>query len=180
MWRAQCWWSPPVPEAFTDAEPDLNGTDVEVVAVWEDAEAAAFEAVLAEFEARTGAEVIFTSTAGRDITGVLDERLATADPPDLAVLPQPGLLERYAGTGAILPVDDIVGEEVRAGWAPVWQRLATVDGRLCGVWFKAANKSLVWYSRAFSNGPGSCRPMTWKGWRPSPGRWRQGVFRPSR
>lgn len=125
---------------------DLAGEQVEVVAVWQDVEAEAFVAVLDAFEARTGAEVTFTSTEGEDITAVLDRRLATGDPPDVAVLPQPGLLRRYARTGAILPIEDLVGELVRSSFGPIWQRLGSVDGVLHGVWFKAANKSLVWYS----------------------------------
>ncbi len=125
---------------------DLHGQHLEVVAVWQDAEAAAFEAVLRPFERATGATVTFTSTAGEDITAVLDRRLAADDPPDIAVLPQPGLLERYARARAITPIGDIVGDAVEASWAPVWRRLGTVDGTLYGLWFKAADKSLVWYS----------------------------------
>ena len=116
------------------------------MAVWQDAEADAFRAVLDRFEATTGATVTYTSTAGEDITAVLDRRIGAGNPPDVAVLPQPGLLERYARSGDILAVDDLVGDTVRSGWAPVWQRLGSVDGELYGVWFKAANKSLVWYS----------------------------------
>ncbi len=127
---------------------DLSGQHVEVLAVWQDAEAAAFEAVLSRFEQTTGADVTFTSTGGEDTTAVLDRRLAGDDPPDVAFLPQPGLLRRYARTGAILPIDGIVGDQVDADWAPVWQRLGRVDGTLYGLWFKAADKSLVWYSLA--------------------------------
>ncbi|HSJ44833.1 MAG TPA: hypothetical protein VK923_09150 [Euzebyales bacterium] len=65
------------------------------------------------------------------------------DPPDVAILPQPGLLDWYATSGDILPIDDLVGDEVRSGWAPVWQRLGSRGDELYGVWFKAANKSLL-------------------------------------
>ena len=136
--------------ACSGAQPDpadeLRGTTLEVTAVWQDAEADAFRLVLDRFEARTGATVTFSSTEGADIGAVLDDRLATDDPPDVAVLPQPALLERYARAGDIVAVGDVVGDQVRAGWAPTWEQLGTVDGALYGVWFKAANKSLVWYS----------------------------------
>ena len=128
------------------AQPDLAGASVEVVAVWQDAEAIAFERVLDHFEEDTGATVTFTSTAGEDIIAVLERRILAGDPPDVAVLPQPGLLSQLAESGAILPVDDLVGDEVREHWGPVWRRLGTVDGELYGVWFKAAHKSLFWYS----------------------------------
>ena len=129
-----------------DAGPELSGTTVEVVAVWSDAEAAAFDHVLAAFEARTGAAVEFTSTEGRDVGAVLDARIARGDPPEVAILPQPGLLQRYAREGAIDPLGDQLAADVRTRYGSQWRRLATVDGELYGVWFKAADKSLVWYS----------------------------------
>lgn len=116
--------------------------------MWQGAEASAFERVLDRFEADTGATVAFTSTAGQDLKTVLDRRIDAGDPPDVAVLPQPGLLAQLAGSGALLPIDDLVGAEVRSNWAPIWQRLGSVDGELYGVWFKAAHKSLFWYSIA--------------------------------
>lgn len=125
---------------------DLRGSRLEVVAVWQDAEAESFELVLDRFEQDTGATVSFSSTGGEDITAVLGRRLEAGDPPDVAVLPQPGLLARYARSGEIVPIDDIVGDRVRASWAPIWRQLGSVDGELYGVWFKAANKSLIWYS----------------------------------
>lgn len=125
---------------------DLSGREVEVLGVWQDAEAAAFQLVLDRFERDTGATVTFTSTAGDDLAAVLDERHAEGDPPDVAVVPQPGLLRDLAGSGRILPIAALIGDVVERDWAPVWQRLGTVDGELYGVWFKAAHKSLVWYS----------------------------------
>jgi ABC-type glycerol-3-phosphate transport system substrate-binding protein len=129
-----------------DGWPDLAGTTVEVVAVWSDAEAAAFEQVLGAFEAHTGATVEYRSTEGSDVGAALDARIARHDPPDVAMLPQPGLLQRYARAGAIVPLGDQLATEVRSRYGSQWRRLATVDGELYGVWFKAANKSLVWYS----------------------------------
>jgi ABC-type glycerol-3-phosphate transport system substrate-binding protein len=132
--------------AADDDQLDLSGTTVEVVAVWREAEAAAFEQVLAEFEARTGATVEFTSTEGRDVGAVLDARISRGDPPELAMLPQPGLLQRYARAGEIVPLGDELAREVQSRYGSQWRQLATVDGQLYGVWFKATNKSLVWYS----------------------------------
>ena len=136
-------------DADTDDDAaDLAGITVEVIAVWQGAEADAFERVLDRFEADTGATVVFTSTAGDDLQAVLDRRIGAGDPPDVAVLPQPGLLTQLAGSGALLSIDDLVGVEVRTNWAPIWQHLGSVDGELYGVWFKAAHKSLFWYSIA--------------------------------
>jgi ABC-type glycerol-3-phosphate transport system substrate-binding protein len=102
--------------------------------------------------------VRFTSTEGEAIADVLDDRLAAGDPPDVAVLPQPALLARYARAGVLVPVDELVADEIGA-FADVWQALGTVDGELYGVWFKAANKSLVWYSIAAFEAAGVVPPV---------------------
>ena len=123
----------------------LRGRRIEVLAVWSGAEQASFEEVVRGFEERTGASVAYTS-AGHGVASALDERLSTDRLPDVAFLPQPGLLRRHAGEGRLVPLDDVVGEEVERNYSPVWRRLGSHGGRLYGVWFKAANKSLVWYN----------------------------------
>ena len=55
-------------------------------------------------------------------------------------------MQDFARRGFLVPVDDVVGDLVDEYYAPVWRDLATVDGKLYGVWYKAANKSVVWYN----------------------------------
>lgn len=130
----------------TDPEAaDLAGETIEVAAVWSGDEQANFEAVLDAFEADTGATVNFTST-GDDIATVLGTRIEGGDPPDIAILPQPGLLRDLASQGNLVEIEDVAGDEVDANYAPVWRDLGSVDGTLYGVWFKASNKSTVWYN----------------------------------
>jgi alpha-glucoside transport system substrate-binding protein len=64
------------------------------------------------------------------------------------MLPQPGLLRRLADEHRLVALDAPVANVVRRNYASVWQRLGSVGGRLYAVWFKAANKSLVWYNLA--------------------------------
>ena len=123
---------------------DLHGAHLEVVAAWSGTEQARFAAVLRGFTARTGASVSYTSAHG-NVPDLLEERLASGDPPDVAMLPQPGLLRRLARSGQLVPLDTATAQLVEREYSAVWQSLASVDGRPYGVWFKAANKSLVWY-----------------------------------
>ncbi|MBW3548734.1 MAG: ABC transporter substrate-binding protein [Actinobacteria bacterium] len=134
----------------TDAEDalgdvDLTGVDVDVAAVWSGSEQEAFRAVLDAFEEQTGASVTYTST-GDDIAAALGPRISGGSPPDVAVLPQPGLLRDYAEQGVLQPIEEVAGEAVDANYDPIWRELGTVDDELYGVWFKASNKSLVWYN----------------------------------
>jgi ABC-type glycerol-3-phosphate transport system substrate-binding protein len=123
----------------------LDGQHVEIAAVWTGAEQKNFKKVLDAFEEKTGASTTFTST-GDDISAALEPRIAGGDAPDVAILPQPGLLKDFVQRGALKPVEDAAGAEVDRNYAPIWRTLGTVDGQLYGVWVKAADKSLVWYN----------------------------------
>lgn len=136
---------------------------LEVVAVWSGGEQEAFRAVLAAFERETGVKVAY-SAAGDDIATVLGARLHGGKPPDLAILPQPGLLRDLAAQGALIPIEDAVGQAVSRDYAPVWRELGSARGRLYGLWFKAANKSTVWYNVRLFEDAGVTPPETWEAW----------------
>ena len=140
---------------------DLAGQRLEVAAVWSGVEARHFRAVLDRFENATGAEVRFTS-AGDDLPTVLDARLIAGDPPDVAVLPQPGLLAALARRGALEPLPPAAADLVATHYAPLWRQLGEYAGRLYGVWFKASNKSTIWFNRAVLDRAGVDPPATWE------------------
>lgn len=140
--------------------PDLTGQTVEVAAVWSGAEQESMTAVLKAFETQTHATTKFTST-GDDIATVLGTRIKGGAPPDVALLPQPGLLRQFAKDKALVPADGAVTAEITANYSPIWRTLGTVDGTLYGVWFKAANKSTVWYRTAAFDAAGVTPPATW-------------------
>lgn len=143
--------------------PDLSGQSVQVIAVWTDTEQEYFNEVLAHFEERTGADVTYTP-AGGDIGTVVGTRIEGGNPPDIAILPQPGLLTEFAQRGALQPIDEIAGDAVDENYADVWRELGSVDGTLYGVWFKAANKSLVWYNADLFEQAGLEPSETWDEW----------------
>ena len=138
----------------------LAGERVEVAAVWSGVEARRFRAVLDRFEAATGTRVRFTST-GDDLATVLDTRLAAGKPPEVAMLPQPGLLAALARRGALQPLPAPAAALVARHYDRLWRDLAVYDGRLYGVWFKASNKSTIWFNRAVLKSAGVAPPMTW-------------------
>jgi ABC-type glycerol-3-phosphate transport system substrate-binding protein len=135
----------------TTSSKPLSGKKVEVAAVWSKDEQKNFEAVLKAFSDKTGATATFTST-GDQIGTVLGSRIASNSPPDVAVLPQPGLLHDLAVKGALKELDSATASLVSQNYAPVWKDLGTVNGKFYGVWYKASNKSTVWYNvGAFKN-----------------------------
>jgi alpha-glucoside transport system substrate-binding protein len=137
----------------------LDGQTVEIAAIWSGDEQEKFKAVLDAFEKKTGAKVTYTS-AGDELPTVLATRLAGGSPPDIAVVGQPGLVKTLAKAGSLKPLSAATNKVVDEQFAPVWKKLGTVDGKLYGLVFKAANKSTVWYN-AKTLGSSFTPPKTW-------------------
>jgi alpha-glucoside transport system substrate-binding protein len=137
----------------------LSGRALEVAAVWSGTEQQRFQRVLRAFTRQTGVPVRYVS-AGHSVPDFLSARLAAGHPPDVAFLPEPGLLRRYAREHLLVPLGGIAGGEVAENYSPAWRRLGSVDGTLYGVWFKAANKSLIWYNVGVFERAGVVPPTT--------------------
>jgi alpha-glucoside transport system substrate-binding protein len=123
---------------------NASGT-VSVMAVWTGPEQQSFEAVLKGFtDANPDVTVNYTS-AGDQLPTQLSTAVEGGNPPDVAVLPQPGLMADFAKKKALKPLayakDDI---QTNLGDSAI--ALGSVDGTLYGFLFKAANKSTVWYN----------------------------------
>ncbi|MFH8754846.1 ABC transporter substrate-binding protein [Streptomyces atroolivaceus] len=141
--------------------PKLDGEKISVAAVWTGPEQANFTKVLGEFEKRTGATVTFVP-AQDPIVNFLGTKIAGGQPPDVAMIPQVGAIQQAVAKKWAKPVGPEAKAQLSKNYAKVWQDLGAVDGTQYGVYFKAANKSLVWYNaKAFENA-GASEPKTWK------------------
>jgi alpha-glucoside transport system substrate-binding protein len=139
---------------------ELKGTTIEVAAKWTGAEQKNFQAVLDAFHKKTGATMKYAST-GEDTDAYLGPRIEGGNPPDVAVLPQPGLLRQYVAKKALKPLDASVVAQLDQHYSKYWKDLGSVGGKPYGVLIKAAQKSVVWYStKAFSDA-GVQPPATW-------------------
>lgn len=123
-------------------------------------EAKTFMTVLEHFSTDTGIPVVYAYQT-RDIAKTLRKRLDRYCPPDVALLPQPGLLRELAQHGDLFPVAPSTKRLVKDNQGPLWRRIGSVNGRLYGVWFKAANKSTIWYSRRTLDKHGVRPAATW-------------------
>ncbi len=137
----------------------LKGTKVEVAAKWTGPEEANFRKVLQAFEKKTGATVTYAST-GENTDAYLGPRIAAKNPPDVAILPQPGLLQQYAAKGSLKPLGPDVVSEVSANFSPYWKDLSSYKGQTYGVMAKAAYKSILWYRPQVFSDAGVQPPAT--------------------
>ncbi|MEU2057783.1 ABC transporter substrate-binding protein [Streptomyces bungoensis] len=141
--------------------PKLNGASLEVAAVWTGTEQKNFKQVLAEFEKRTGAKVTFVP-AQDPIINFLGSKIAGGQPPDVALLPQPGAIRQAVDKKWAKPLGPEAVKELQKNYSQGWQDIGKVDGKQYGVYYKAANKSLIWYNtKAFGNA-GAKEPKTWQ------------------
>src|SRR5262249_51400447 len=129
----------------TTANQDLKGQTVQVAGIWSGDEQKDFEQVLQGFEQQTGATVQYTSD-GDELPTVLQTKIAGKNPPNIALLGQPGSIVQFAKEGALKPLPADVQSAVAAHQAPAWSKFATVNGQPYGVYFDASDKSVIWYN----------------------------------
>jgi alpha-glucoside transport system substrate-binding protein len=136
-----------------------GGKSVTVIGTWGGDEQKAFLAMVKPWEDQTGNKVKYTGT--RDINTVLTTGVASGVLPDLAGLPGPGQMAEFSKAGALKPLDSVLDVATyKSETAPALVALGTVDGKLSGVFIKAAVKGLIWYNpklHDYSAAP----PKTW-------------------
>lgn len=140
--------------------PDLSGQSLEVIGEWSGVEQKNFQAVLDYFTSKTHAKVTYTS-GGNNINVLINSRLAGGKPPDVALVPQPGVVAQYAAKDQIKPLTGDAAAAVKANYNDAWQKLGTIDGKLYGVFYKVANKSIIWYRADDFANAGVQPPATW-------------------
>jgi len=138
---------------------DVRGATVNVIGTWGGDEQAAFLKMVEPWQQQTGATVKYTGT--RDINTVLTTGVASGVLPDLAGLPGPGQMAEYANAGKLIALDDVLDMQAyQSDTAPALADLGKVEGKVYGVFIKAAIKGLIWYNPKVHDYSGS-PPKTW-------------------
>lgn len=138
-------------------KPTASTGRVSVLASWTGQEGKAFQRVLSAFTARTGIAVDYQGT--RAAGPVLNSELQQGNPPDIAILPNPGALATYVHSGDLHPLDDVIADPA-GSFSPQWLRLQRLGSirHLYAIAVKADLKSIIWYDPARLTGP---LPSTW-------------------
>lgn len=129
---------------------DLSGQTLSIFGPWRGEDQVLIESVLAYFEAATGATVSYASSENYEQQIVIDTQAGS--PPDIAILPQPGLIADLAAKGLLAPLGDATRDWLAANYAAgeSWVTLGSFAGpdgatALYAFPYKADVKSLVWY-----------------------------------
>ncbi|WP_373505974.1 ABC transporter substrate-binding protein [Aestuariivirga sp.] len=129
---------------------DLKGETLTIFGPWRGDDEAHIQVVLEYFREATGAEVKYSSSENYEQQIVIDTEAGS--PPNIAILPQPGLLADLAAKGRLVPLADtdaaFITDNYGAGAS--WVALGTYKGKdgasaFYAFPYKADLKSLVWY-----------------------------------
>ncbi len=135
-------------------------SSVDILNVWSGEEQASFMEVVKPFKKATGIEVTLNVT--RYISDALSRDFANANPPDIAILPNPGYMQELAAQHHLIALDSFLDmEQIRKDYAQTWLDLGSYQGRLYALFYKTANKGTIWYSPQQFQEHGYQLPQTW-------------------
>jgi alpha-glucoside transport system substrate-binding protein len=133
----------------TSGDQEFSGKTLTVAGTWVDAEQKNFKKVLDGFTAKTGGKVKFESsraTGVDDFAAFIRTKIKTKKAPDVAMVPQVGVLQDFAKKGWLEPLPPEVELEAARNFALVWQNYGSFRRVFYGLYFKASHKSTVWYN----------------------------------
>lgn len=133
---------------------------VDVLNVWGGEEQDSFKAVVAPFTKVNNIAINVEST--RDLDATLTSRIRGGNPPDIAILPNPGKMQQLAKQGKLVRLDRFLDmSKLRSDYASSWIDLGTSNGGFYALFYKAANKGTIWYNPHQFNELGVQSPATW-------------------
>jgi alpha-glucoside transport system substrate-binding protein len=137
---------------------DLKGKTVSVYTTIIAPEDGPHQASYKPFEDCTGVTIKYEGS--REMEAQLPVRVKGGNAPDIAYLPQPGLLKTMVATGAVKAAPPEVEANVDKNM-PDWKTYGTVDGKFYAAPLGANVKSYVWYSPQAFKDAGYEVPKTW-------------------
>ncbi|MGY1719814.1 ABC transporter substrate-binding protein [Blastococcus sp. SYSU DS0552] len=138
---------------------DLEGETVSVYSSIVDPEDQPHIDSYVPFEECTGVDVQYEGS--REFEAQLVVRTRSGNAPDLAFIPQPGLLANLVDSGDVVAPPAQVEQNVDEYWDESWKQYGTVDGTFYAAPLGANAKSFVWYSPSMFEEAGYEIPETW-------------------
>ena len=137
-----------------------KASSVDVLNVWSDEEQASFKAVTDPFASKNKITVKIEAT--RDLDATLTARIQGNNPPDIAILPNPGKMQQLAAKNKLIKLDTFLDMgKVKSDYNQSWVDLGTYNSNLYALFYKAANKGTVWYNPRQFKANGYQVPTTW-------------------
>jgi alpha-glucoside transport system substrate-binding protein len=138
---------------------DLTGKTVSIYTSILPPEQQAHEESYKVFTECTGAKVDYEGSDQFETQLVV--RVKAGNAPDIAYIPQPGLLKTVVSSGKVVEAPQPVADNVDEFFGEDWKGYGTVDGKFYAAPLGASVKSFVWYSPKTFADNGWEVPQTW-------------------
>jgi len=139
---------------------DIEGTEVSLYTSILDPESQPYIDAFVPFEECTGVDVTYEGSS--EFEAQLLVRTQAGNPPDIALFPQPGLLQTVVrDSGAVVEPPQQVEDAVDEFYGEDWKQYGTVDDVFYAAPNSANVKSFVWYSPSAFAHAGCEIPETW-------------------
>ncbi|MEV1289931.1 ABC transporter substrate-binding protein [Micromonospora sp. NPDC049679] len=136
-----------------------DGKTVSIYASIRDAEADLLQQSWEQFSNCTGIKVDYEGSG--EFEAQLQVRVDGGNAPDIAFVPQPGLLARFAESGKLKAASADTKAMAEKNYPGDWLKYSTVNGKFYGAPLGSNVKSFVWYSPKMFKDKGWKVPTTW-------------------
>ena len=140
---------------------DIKGKTVKVYTGIVAPEDALYQKAFDAYTQCTGAKVQYEGDKSFEAQVLV--RVKAGNPPDIAIVPQPGLLKQLVATGKAVEAPKATADNVDKYFGASWKDLGSVDGKFYAGPNSANVKSLVWYSPKTFKDNGWAIPTTLDG-----------------
>jgi alpha-glucoside transport system substrate-binding protein len=137
---------------------DVRGDPIVMFGPYRGAEADRLVDSLEEYAESAGVEIRYTGST--DFVSDLQRRIDSADAPDIAFVPQPGVVDQLVDDESIFPLDDATSRQLVENYDPAVREIADSGGVDYAVPFRRTMKSVVWFRRDVFEAEGWALPTT--------------------
>src|SRR4051794_9120344 len=125
-----------------------SGSDSNTVTIWSSVDQPVQDGLLKALEAKVKGDGITVDWKKvENINQLIMTKIQAGDTPDIAFIPQPGVVKDMASLDAIQPLDDVVPADATSSMVPGTLDAGTVDGKLYGLLVSANVKGLIFYPK---------------------------------
>lgn len=139
-----------------------TGATITVTSLWGGSEQESFQKVLDEFKAKTGNTATYEAQR-TDYATVLQNKITSGAPPDVAIMPGLGFLRQFARTKGIKSIKELGLDpaSLESNYPAGILDSGKVDGELYGIMVKFNSKSTFWYRPDTLKTAGANVPKSW-------------------
>jgi alpha-glucoside transport system substrate-binding protein len=151
---------PAAGDTATAEDGEAVSGSISIMGIWVGPEAETFQAVIDGFTEQNPDVEVNYNPVGDELPTVLSTAVEGGNPPDLAAPAQPGFVQSLVDQDALQPID-FAEETISENFGDSGVAVGTFNDQLYGLFFKAGNKSTVWYNVHAYEDAGIEPPESW-------------------